>query len=130
ARRFAGMKWTILTPYRSAHWNGDCVSFGPGAARASAPRDDELEELWRTYYANIFNPARLNGRAMRAEMPKRYWRNLPEARLIPSLTAEAPARTAAMLAQVSARPMPLPEELESTAAATPPLRGRASDPSL
>jgi DNA polymerase len=34
---------------------------------------------------------------MLAEMPKRYWRNLPEAPLIPALVAEAAARTASMI---------------------------------
>jgi DNA polymerase len=34
---------------------------------------------------------------MRAEMPKRYWKNLPEARLIAPLTNEAPARVKQML---------------------------------
>jgi hypothetical protein len=41
---------------------------------------DQTEELWRTYYANIFNSARVKVRAMQAETPKKYWRNLPEAR--------------------------------------------------
>ena len=53
-----------------------------------------LEDLWRTYYANIFNPARLNGRAMRTEMPRRYWVNLPEARIIGELRDKAPSRVA------------------------------------
>ncbi len=30
-RRFATMVWSILTPYRSAHWNGEELSFTPGA---------------------------------------------------------------------------------------------------
>ena len=29
---------------------------------------------------------------MQAEMPKRYWRNLPETALIPTLLQEAPGR--------------------------------------
>jgi DNA polymerase len=58
-----------------------------------------MDELLRTYYAGAFNPARLNPAAMRAEMPKRYWRNLPEARLIAELSREAPRRTAEMLAR-------------------------------
>ena len=39
-RRFAGMRWSILTPYRSAHWDGETLSFGPGAdkQRSSARR--------------------------------------------------------------------------------------------
>ena len=34
---------------------------------------------------------------MQAEMPKKYWRNLPEAALIPSLLQEAPRRVEAMV---------------------------------
>jgi uracil-DNA glycosylase family protein len=52
--------------------------------------------LWLTYYASIFNPARLKVKAMQAEMPKKYWKNLPEAALIPELVAAAPSRVAAM----------------------------------
>ena len=35
--------------------------------------------------------------AMRAEMPKKYWDNLPEAALIPELVQEAPARVVEMI---------------------------------
>ncbi|MGO7668145.1 DUF4130 domain-containing protein, partial [Rhizobium ruizarguesonis] len=31
-----------------------------------------FDDLWRTYYASIFNPARLKLKAMQAEMPKKY----------------------------------------------------------
>lgn len=119
ARRFAGMRWTILTPERSVRWDGTRLLFGPGARRASAPSADELEELWRAYYANIFNPARVNPRAMRAEMPKAYWKNLPEAQLIPHLVSDAPARTAAMLEQVHAAAEALPSELEALSGSLP-----------
>ena len=96
ARRFAGMRWAILTPYRSAHWDGQTLSFGPGASRQDAPDDDAREDLWRTYYASIFNPARLNTRMMQQEMPARYWRHLPEASLLPSLVRDAAGRVQEM----------------------------------
>ena len=89
ARRFAGMRWSIVTPGRSAHWNGDALSFGDGASRSECPDGDALEDHWRVYYSSIFNPARMKVRAMKAEMPTRYWRNLPESRLIPELTRSA-----------------------------------------
>ncbi len=92
ARRFAGMRWAILTPYRSAHWDGQALAFGPGGTRADAPGDDAQEEMWRTYYANIFNPARLNPRMMRQEMPQKYWKLLPEAQLLPGLIRNAGQR--------------------------------------
>ena len=92
ARRFVGMRWAILTPYRSVAWDGTALAYGPGAQRSDAPADDAREELWRTYYANIFNPARLNPRMMRQEMPQKYWKHLPEAQLLPALIQNAGQR--------------------------------------
>jgi DNA polymerase len=96
-RRFAAMHWSILTPYRSVHWDGTALRFAPGAAPSDIPDDDRLAEYWKTYFAAIFNPARLKTDAMRAEMPMKYWRNLPEAAEIPALIREAPGRVAAMV---------------------------------
>ncbi len=119
ADRFASMQWSILTPDRCAHWDGEKLSFTDGMTRSDAPRADEMEDLWRTYYANIFNPARVKVHAMQAEMPKKYWRNLPEAELIPSLLREAPVRVDTMMKKSAAkvsqtngeswRPAPVPE---------------------
>jgi probable DNA metabolism protein len=95
--RFPSMRWSILTPRRCAHWDGERLAFTPGVPRSQAPDEDRLEALWRTYYTSTFNPARLRPPAMRAEMPIRYWKNLPEARLIAPLTNEAPARVRQML---------------------------------
>jgi probable DNA metabolism protein len=92
ARRFAGMRWAILTPYRSVAWDGAALGFGPGAQRSDTPDDDAREDLWRTYYAHIFNPARLNPRMMRQEMPQKYWKHLPEAHLLPDLIRTAGER--------------------------------------
>ncbi|MBV9775191.1 MAG: TIGR03915 family putative DNA repair protein, partial [Gemmatimonadetes bacterium] len=99
ARRFAVMRWSVLTPDRCAHWDGERLRLTDGLPRSAAPRGDELEALWRTYYASTFNPARLRTRAMRAEMPKRYWRNLPEAAMIPDLVHGASAQVKRMLAE-------------------------------
>jgi DNA polymerase len=104
ARRFANQRFSILTPDVGVHWNGEALAFGPGADPADVPAQDALEDVWRTYYAAIFNPARLNTAAMTREMPKRYWRNLPEARLIPHLTEAAESRTAKMVAQAPSEP--------------------------
>ena len=95
-RRFAGMRWTLLTPYRSLRWDGVELQFGAGGSRADAPPDDAREDLWRTYYANIFNPARANPSMMQSEMPRRYWKNLPEAVLIPDLLDASAGRVQAM----------------------------------
>lgn len=113
ARRFPSMRWSVLTPDRCAHWDGASLTYSAGVARELAPKDDSLEELWRTYYASIFNPARLALSAMKAEMPKHYWNGLPEASLIPSLTRDAPARVARMLAKLSEPAERLPEELRA-----------------
>ncbi len=97
ARRFANMAWSILTPDECVHWDGE-LSFTPAATRADAPDGDPLEATWRTYYASIFNPARLKVKAMTTEMPRKYWKNLPEAALVPGLVAGAAERTRMMLA--------------------------------
>jgi DNA polymerase len=96
-RRFVGMRWAILTPERCLLWDGERLRRGPGAARADAPAADDGEAMWLTYYRSIFNPARLKLRMMEREMPRRYWRNLPEAVLIAPLAAQADERRARMI---------------------------------
>jgi hypothetical protein len=61
-----------------------------------------VEETWRSYYASIFNPARLKVKAMQAEMPKRYWKNLPEAAMIKPLIANAGRTAREMMARAAA----------------------------
>src|SRR5690349_11104318 len=39
-RRFAGMRWSILTPRVSAHWDMNELTFGAGASSADAPDHD------------------------------------------------------------------------------------------
>ncbi|RTM02426.1 MAG: DUF4130 domain-containing protein [Hyphomicrobiales bacterium] len=105
-RRFTGMRWTILTPHASADWDGERLAIGPGAAKRDAPAEDDAETLWRTYFENIFNPARLKVKAMQKEMPKKYWRNLPEASLIPDLIAGADKAASDMIARMPTSPAP------------------------
>jgi len=95
--RFAGQRWSILTPQLSLHWDGSQLATSPGVQRGSGPSEDGTEALWQTYYASTFNPARLKISTMVKEMPRRYWKNLPEARLIPGLIASAQAREATMV---------------------------------
>ncbi|AXK72039.1 DUF4130 domain-containing protein [Lysobacter sp. TY2-98] len=99
AKRFAGMRWAILTPYRRAIWDGEALALGDGGDRSEVPREDAGEALWRRYYASIFNPARLNPRAMKAEMPVRFWKHLPEAQDLPELMRDASRRVDAMVAR-------------------------------
>ena len=96
-RRFANMRWSILTPEMCIHWDGATLSESAGATRRDAPDGDPVEETWKTYYASIFNPARVKVKAMTKEMPKKYWRNMPETALIGGLIAGAQAREAAMI---------------------------------
>ncbi|HYP14723.1 MAG TPA: UdgX family uracil-DNA binding protein [Bryobacteraceae bacterium] len=83
--RFRGMEWAILTPYQSMYWDTRELRFGPGVARSEAPPEDELDNIWRSYYGAIYNPARLSLDAMRAQLPVQRWKDLPEARIIPEL---------------------------------------------
>ncbi len=103
-RRFANMRWAVLTPRASVRWDGRALAVGPGVPRRDAPSADALERLWGTYYAHIFNPARVKLQAMRAEMPKRYWRNLPEAPLIAPMVRDAPARVRRMIEAAARAP--------------------------
>ncbi|CAN5294928.1 hypothetical protein BH10PSE18_BH10PSE18_25190 [soil metagenome] len=125
-RRFTQMRWAILTPERSLEWlpgmaqvsdatpadmhadnHGTAhgtLRFGPGARRTDAPPADAGEALWLTYYRHIFNPARLKLAMMQKEMPRRYWRNLPEAELIGALSAEATTRSGRMIDAPATQP--------------------------
>jgi len=135
ARRFADMAWSILTPEACAHWDGHAVSITPGVPKADAPTEDRLEETWRRYYACIFNPARLKVKAMQKEMPRKYWRNLPEASLIKPLIEGAERLTGAMIANAATaphkaqkRPEPLmPRKKSSSAGKIETLREQAAD---
>ena len=95
--RFAALRWSILTPRGTIVWDGQALEFGAPAQRSDAPSGDPVEQLWLQYYASTFNPARLKVGAMLKEMPRRYWQNLPEAKLIPALIAGAQARETAMV---------------------------------
>lgn len=114
-RRFANMRWSILTPRGSIHWDGEAMREGPPAKAEDAPGGDPVEDLWRSYYAAIFNPARLKVGAMLSEMPKKYWKNLPEAELIPALIAGAQAREAAMVKAGEREVRSVPETLADIA---------------
>ena len=116
AERFASMRWTIMTPDASVRWDGQSLQYGPGVPRRDAPAPDALTEMWRTYYGAVFNPARLNLAAMRAEMPKRRWQDLPETAIVPRLIQDSAPRVAAMVAggRASAAPfLPRTRSLEA-----------------
>lgn len=94
-RRFGDMDWRILTPDVSVFCEGGTLRFDTDRPKPDLP-DDAHEDLWITYFRNVFNPARLKVQAMQSEMPKKYWKNMPEAASIPELISTAPARARAM----------------------------------
>lgn len=110
AERFAVMRWSILTPDGSASWDPEekRLHYGPAVTREHAPAGDELEDLWKSYYSSIFNPARLNPTAMRGHMPLRYWNNLPETALIPDLLTTAAKRVDGMVSIQNSKPTATP----------------------
>lgn len=85
-KRFTNMNWSILTPDVCLHWHDKHLQTSPGLTEKPDLSDDPFESLWLTYYKNIYNPARLKEKAMTNEMPKKYWKNLPEAKLIEKLS--------------------------------------------
>ncbi|MEE4154130.1 MAG: UdgX family uracil-DNA binding protein [Erythrobacter sp.] len=116
-RRFANMNWSILTPRGCLHWDGSTMRESGPARREDAPAGDPVEALWKSYYASIFNPARLKVGAMLSEMPRKYWKNMPEAELIPALIAGAQAREAQMVSTGSLDFEERPETLDAIGAA-------------
>lgn len=108
-KRFAGMEWSILTPDECASWDGEKLTFMPGMSRHDAPAADAHDDLWRTYYRSIFNPARLKVKAMQSEMPVKYWKNLPEAEIIAGLINGSEKRVQTMI-ETPERPVkPVPD---------------------
>jgi DNA polymerase len=102
--RFRSLDWSILTPLGSAHWDRQKLTFGPPGKKQDVPAADPFEEGWRGYYESTFNPARVNPQAMRAEMAKKYWKNMPEAAAIPGLIRSAPQRVSEMIEQEAQMP--------------------------
>jgi len=102
--RFANMRWSILTPHRCAHWDTHALTLSPGLEKRPATLVEPMEAIWRTYYASIFNPARLKVAAMQREMPRKYWHNLPEAPLIAGLIHASARRSDAMIAAAPSTP--------------------------
>ncbi len=98
-RRFSTMNWAILTPDCSAYWREGELVIGDGLPRDAAPKGDDLEALWLTFYWHIFNPARIKVAMMKSEMPMKFWHTLPEAALIPAMLHSASARVKTMLEQ-------------------------------
>jgi probable DNA metabolism protein len=122
-RRFAQMRWAILTPDCCVRWRpGAELETSPGVGREQAPAADAGEQLWLTYYRSIFNPARLKLAMMQKEMPRKYWHNLPEASLIAPLAAQAAQRSHRMIEQPPTETRRRIERLPRATIAAPPSR--------
>ncbi|EAR49798.1 putative uracil-DNA glycosylase [Oceanicola granulosus HTCC2516] len=125
-RRFADMDWAIHTPDVTARFEGGQLSLHEGSPRPDLP-EDGADELWGTYFRNIFNPARLKVKAMTSEMPRKYWKNLPEARHIPDLIANAEARAREMAEAAPTLPPVRAERILERLHAPGVLRGMTFD---
>ena len=97
------MRWSILTPDGSLHWDKERLTFGPPGDPRDAPAVGDIEGAWDVYFQSTFNPARLNVAQMQKEMPRKYWRNMPETKLIPGMLQMASSRVDEM---ISATPQP------------------------
>ncbi|MGI4813254.1 MAG: UdgX family uracil-DNA binding protein [Janthinobacterium lividum] len=104
AQRMGRASWLITTPRAAALWDGQALHLDSRRALGaryslsdadshadafSSAKSDAIEALWLAYYQSIFNPARLNEMALEQHMPVRFWKDLPEARLIPAMVSEA-----------------------------------------
>ena len=90
ARRYGDKRWSIFTPDESAHWDLKKIIYGSGMAQRDFQGVDEWDEIWKTYYKSIFNPARIKIKMMKSEMSPKYWSSMPETALIRDLVREAP----------------------------------------
>ncbi len=89
AARMGRTSWMIATPDATVLWDGAKLHTTGALLRGPADIEDSGEALWLTYYRSIFNPARLNTRVMQSHIPSRFWKNLPEGKLVPAMVAEA-----------------------------------------
>lgn len=115
--RFGDVRFVLATPDATFSWDAKAAHIGPGAPdEASArraffedrQREDGIADLFCAYYDHVFNPARLNIKAMKAEMPERFWKHLPEAQSIRRLTREANERQTRMLSPHAAERVAVP----------------------
>jgi uracil-DNA glycosylase family protein len=100
-------------------WEGGALRFIDAPAENPFPGHDAHEALWRTYYRNICNVARINPRAMQREMPQRYWRNMPETAEIPTLLRDGYERFAQRHSEVDDSELQTPVAIRRALAELP-----------
>ncbi|GGY99239.1 UdgX family uracil-DNA binding protein [Pseudoduganella plicata] len=91
ARRMGKISWMIGTPDATVAWDGSTLHATGPLMRSAADVEDSGEALWLTYYRSIFNPARLNAGTMHGHIRSRFWKNLPEAAVVPHMVSQAAA---------------------------------------
>lgn len=91
ADRMGRATWLIATPDATVLWDGAALHASGPLARSAADIEDAGEALWLTYYRSIFNPARLNPDVMHGHVRARFWKNMPEAALVPEMVSQAAA---------------------------------------
>jgi DNA polymerase len=87
--RMGKVSWMIATPEASVLWDGATLHNCGPLMSSAADLEDSGEALWLTYYRSIFNPARVNAQLLQSHIPSRFWKNLPEGALVPSLVSQA-----------------------------------------
>lgn len=87
--RMGKLSWMIATPEASVLWDGATLHNCGPLMSSAADLDDSGEALWLTYYRSIFNPARVNASLLQSHIPSRFWKNLPEGALVPSMVSQA-----------------------------------------
>ena len=68
ARRFAPLRFAILTPEASASWDGTALRFGAGLDATAVPDDAALAAQWRDYGPDILATARTGTAIPEAEV--------------------------------------------------------------
>ncbi len=108
ARRFASLSWVIVTPRRIAAWDGACVELSARNPDEPfvLPAEDALDDLFRAYYAAIFNPARANAALFAHHVPARFRSNMPETANVSALLERAPVNVAKMVGRVTSAAAP------------------------
>jgi probable DNA metabolism protein len=91
SRRMGKTTWMIGTPDATMLWDGKTLHEGPPLMNGPEDINDIGEAMWLTYYRSTFNPARLNTKVMQGHVASRYWKNMPEGKLLPAMIADAAA---------------------------------------
>lgn len=81
--RFPGMRWAIVDSMRGygVYYDGKRATMvevpNPSEISKNAP-PDEFTRMWKSYYDSMAIKERLNPKLLRACLPVRYWKHLPE----------------------------------------------------